>query len=85
MSEHRSKNTLGRSVPLKTMTDKEDDGRISEACLYFFENRSITIIIIFVNYNYNYNYFNTFTNHLVIYIDGKIQNSIFKITPLDSL
>ena len=26
MTEHRSKNTLGRSAPLKTMTDVEDDG-----------------------------------------------------------
>ena len=26
MKEHRSKNTLGRSVPVKTMTDVEDDG-----------------------------------------------------------
>ena len=26
MTGHRSKNTLGRSVPLKTMTDVEDDG-----------------------------------------------------------
>ena len=26
MTEHRSKNTLGRSVPVKTMTDIEDDG-----------------------------------------------------------
>ena len=38
MTEHRSKNTLGRSVPVKTMTDVEDDG-ISEdgspeSCLY---------------------------------------------------
>ena len=26
MTKHRSKNTLGRSVPVKTMTDVEDDG-----------------------------------------------------------
>ena len=26
MTEHRSKNTLGRSVPIKTKTDVEEDG-----------------------------------------------------------
>ena len=26
MTEHRSKNTLGRSVPVKTKTDVEEDG-----------------------------------------------------------
>ena len=26
MTEHRSKNTLGRSVPIKTMTDVDEDG-----------------------------------------------------------
>ena len=26
MTEHRSKNTLGRTVPIKTKTDVEEDG-----------------------------------------------------------
>ena len=26
MAEHKSKNTLGRSVPVKIVTDVEDDG-----------------------------------------------------------
>ena len=33
MTEHRSKNTLGRSVPIKTKTDVEEDGKSEDGSL----------------------------------------------------
>ena len=40
MTEHRSKNTLGRSVPIKTKTDVEEDGTSEDGyprpdCIYY--------------------------------------------------
>ena len=46
MTEHRSKNTLGRSVPIKTKTDVEEGGTLEDGsprpvCIYIFYSRQI--------------------------------------------
>ena len=49
MAEHKSKNTLGRSVPVKTMTDVEDnetseDGSPRPVCTSYSEWRAYNLI-----------------------------------------
>ena len=58
MTEHRSKNTLGRSVPVKTMTDVEDvgtseDGSPRPVCMlsYHISNSSKFRVVIERNFN----------------------------------
>ena len=51
MTEHRSKNTLGRSVPIKTKTDVEEDGTSDDGsprpvCIYICLSPNISYSIL---------------------------------------
>ena len=46
MTEHRSKNTLGRSVPVKTKTDVEEDGTSPRpVCTAFWFCKAVLLML----------------------------------------